>query len=96
MVLLVQAGLVVAVSSIALLNSVVLDGITGPFSVGPSKRPTWAFSHSTSVPRGSEQQHAKPVRLDLELVQHHLHPLCLEKQVRVPGDSRDREGHSVS
>lgn len=59
--------------------SEVLAGITGPFSVGLSEWPAWAFSHGSGVPSGSKQQHAGPIRLDLELAQHCSHPSCLEK-----------------
>ena len=83
MVLLVWAGLVVAGWPSMTLYVSVSAGITGPFPVGLSKRPAWAFSHGSGVPSGSEQQRAGPVRLDLELVRHHSHPSCGEEQVKV-------------
>lgn len=76
--------------------SEVLAGITGPFSVGLSERPAWAFSHGRGVPSGSKQQRAGPISPALELAQHCSHPWCLEKQVRVPLNSRDKEIRSVS
>ena len=55
--------------------SEVLAGITGPFSVGLSEWPAWAFSHGSGVPSGSKQQRAGLSRLDLELARHCSHPL---------------------